>query len=116
MTLPRIDTKNVLRYAANAVGGALLTVIAQTSTAAEAYPVRPIRMVNPYTPGGTVDLVCRALATRLSEVWGQQLIVDNRPGVGTNIGTEIVVRAQPDGYTLLCNTGTIATNRQIDRT
>lgn len=93
-----------------AIGGALLTVLTQTSPAADAYPVRPVRLVNPYTPGGTVDFVCRALAQRLTDAWGQQMIVDNRPGAGTNIGTEIVVRAQPDGYTFLCNTGTIATN------
>jgi len=77
---------------------------------AENYPARPVRLVNPYTPGGTVDFVSRTVATRLSEMWGHQVIVDNRPGAGTNIGTEIVVRAQPDGYTMLCNTGTIATN------
>src|ERR1043166_3725961 len=99
-----------LCFPALAAASLLLMSAVQTANASEIYPVRPIRMVNPYTPGGTVDLVCRALSTRLSEVWGQQLIVDNRPGAGTNIGTEIVVRAQPDGYTLLCNTGTIATN------
>jgi len=103
-------TNNRHSYAALAATSVLLSFTAQIGEAADAYPTRPVRMVNPYTPGGTVDLVCRALATRLTEVWGQQLIVDNRPGAGTNIGTEIVVRAQPDGYTLLCNTGTIATN------
>ena len=65
-------------------------------------------MVNPYTPGGSVDLVGRALAAGLSEMWGYQVIVDNRPGAGTQIGTELVVRAEPDGYTMLVTSSTIA--------
>lgn len=65
-------------------------------------------MINPYTPGGSVDLVGRSLAAGLSESWGHQVIVDNRPGAGTLIGTEIVVRAEPDGYTVLCTSSTIA--------
>ena len=73
------------------------------------YPVRAVRLVNPYSPGGTTDLVARMIAARLTEVWGQQIIVDNRPGAGTNIGNEIVARAQPDGYTLLVNSAAIAT-------
>ena len=72
------------------------------------FPHRSVRMVNPYTPGGSVDLVGRALAAGLSEIWGHQVIVDNRPGAGTMIGTEIVVRAEPDGYTMLCTSSTIA--------
>ncbi len=72
------------------------------------FPNRPVRMVNPYTPGGSVDLVGRALAAGLSEIWGHQVIVDNRPGAGTIIGTEIVVRAEPDGYTMLCTSAAIA--------
>jgi tripartite-type tricarboxylate transporter receptor subunit TctC len=72
------------------------------------FPTRPVRMVNPYTPGGSVDLVGRALAAGLSEIWGQQVIIDNRPGAGTQIGSEIVVRAEPDGYTALINSSAIA--------
>jgi tripartite-type tricarboxylate transporter receptor subunit TctC len=72
------------------------------------YPNRPVRLVNPYAPGGAVDLVGRAVATGLSQMWGQQMIVDNRPGAGTMIGTEIVARADPDGYTMLCTTAAIA--------
>jgi tripartite-type tricarboxylate transporter receptor subunit TctC len=72
------------------------------------YPNRPVRLVNPYAPGGAVDLVGRAVATGVGQIWGQQLIVDNRPGAGTMIGTEIVARADPDGYTMLCTTAAIA--------
>jgi tripartite-type tricarboxylate transporter receptor subunit TctC len=72
------------------------------------FPNRPVRMVNPYTPGGSVDIVSRGVAVALSEMWGQQVIVDNRPGAGTVIGTEIVARADPDGYTVLCTSSAIA--------
>lgn len=72
------------------------------------FPTRPVRLVNPYSPGGSVDLVGRAVAAGLSQIWGQQVIVDNRPGAGTQIGTEIVARADPDGYTMLCNSSAIA--------
>jgi tripartite-type tricarboxylate transporter receptor subunit TctC len=85
----------------------MLGTIADTR-AQSSFPNRPVRMVNPYTPGGSVDLVGRAVAAGLSEIWGQQVIVDNRPGAGTQIGTEIVVRADPDGYTMLCNSSAIA--------
>lgn len=74
------------------------------------YPVRPIRMINPYAPGGAVDVVARPFAQKLSETLGQSVVIDNRPGAGTNIGTEMVVRAAPDGYTLLLTSAVIATN------
>ncbi len=72
------------------------------------YPNRPVRLVNPYAPGGAVDLVGRAVATGVGQLWGQQIIVDNRPGAGTMIGSEMVARADPDGYTMLCTTPAIA--------
>lgn len=72
------------------------------------FPNRPVRLVNPYAPGGSVDLVGRAVAAGLTDIWKQQVIVDNRPGAGTQIGTEIVVRSDPDGYTMLCNSSAIA--------
>jgi tripartite-type tricarboxylate transporter receptor subunit TctC len=95
---------------AQALAGLTLLGACGIATAADSYPARPIRLVNPYTPGGSVDFFCRVVAQRVSESLGQRIIVDNRPGAGTNIGTEIVVRAQPDGYTLLCNSSAIAIN------
>lgn len=68
---------------------------------AQQYPTRPIRIIAPYVPGGGVDFVSRVIATKLSETIGQQVIVENRPGGGTNIGSELVARAAPDGYTVL---------------
>jgi len=92
-----------------------LSVASSYALAQRDFPARPVRMVNPYTPGGTVDLVGRAVASGLSESWGEQVIVDNRPGAGTLIGTEIVVRAEPDGYTVLCTSSAIAIVRSMYR-
>ena len=80
-----------------------------TSDAQTNWPSKPVRIVNPFTPGGAVDTVARALAQQLNEAWNQSVIVDNRPGAGTTIGMEIVVRAPPDGYTLLVSNGSVAT-------
>jgi len=77
-----------------------------TVFSAEPYPVRPIRMIVGFAPGGGTDLTARPVAQKLSELLGQQVIVENRPGAAGNIATEQVVKAPPDGYTLLM--GTIA--------
>ena len=74
---------------------------AASMASAQAFPTRPIRIIAPYVPGGGVDFVARVIAAKLSETIGQQVIVENRPGGGTNIGSEMVVRSAPDGYMLL---------------
>src|SRR6201988_2749106 len=68
---------------------------------AQAYPSRPVRLVIGYTPGGSADLTARLMGQWLSEKLGQSFVVENRPGGGTNIATEAVLRSPPDGYTLL---------------
>ena len=65
------------------------------------YPNRPIRWIVPYPPAGTTDVLARIVAQRLSETLGQQVVVENKPGAGNNIGTELVINAPPDGYTML---------------
>jgi tripartite-type tricarboxylate transporter receptor subunit TctC len=72
---------------------------------AQNYPVKPIRIVVHFPPGGPTDLVARAIGQKLTEAWGQQVIVDNRPGAAGIIGVEAVVRSAPDGYTLAFATG-----------
>ena len=85
-------------------GALLISLVAQT-LAAQPYPARPIRLVIPYPPGGPTDFVGRTVGQKLSQALGQQIVVDNRPGAGTIIGSELVARAALDGYTLLFGTG-----------
>lgn len=83
----------------------ILAVMAGLSAGAQAaeqnYPARPIRMIIPFSAGGATDTPGRIIAAKLSETLGQQVVVDNRPGAGSTIGTDIVAKANPDGYTLL---------------
>ncbi len=81
----------------------------------DTYPSKPVRVVVPYAAGGSNDVVSRAITPKLSEAWKQSIIVDNRAGAGSLIGTEIVVRSQPDGYTLLATSGALAINVSLYR-
>src|SRR5712672_1195669 len=92
--LPR---RQFLRLAA---GAAALPTVSRLAWA-QTYPSRPVRLIVPFPPGGGADISARLIGQWLSERLGQPFIIDNRPGAGTNIGTEAVVRASPDGYTLL---------------
>ena len=81
----------------------LLAVVVASGNAfaADAYPAKSIRWVIPYPPGGPVDVVARPVAQKLTEAWGQPIVLDARPGAGTIIGSELVAKSAPDGYTLL---------------
>ena len=82
-----------------------------TAAAAQGYPVKPIRLVSPFPPGGSVDVVGRLLAAKLSESLGQSMVVENRSGASGIVGTEVVMNAPPDGYMLLINTIPFVTNQ-----
>ena len=78
-----------------------LTALAMSPAAAQDYPSRPIRFVVPYNPGGSYDTIARLVGQKLTEKWNQQVVIENRPGAGSLIGTEIAAKAAPDGYTLV---------------
>ena len=84
-----------------AVLAVLLPASAGGANSAERFPSRPVRMIVPFSPGGATDVPGRILAAKLSELLGEQVVVDNRPGAGGTIGMETVARANPDGYTIL---------------
>ena len=87
---------------------AVLITAVSSSLMAQGYPARPVRIIVPFAAGGNVDLVARGVAQRLSENVGQQVIVDNRPGASALVGTHLVAKAAPDGYTLLAMANTFA--------
>ena len=105
----RLRRRNFLRLAA---GAAALPVVPRLARAGT-YPSRLVHILCGFAPGGAADTVARLTAEWLSEQLGQQFVVDNRPGAGTNLATEMVVQAAPDGYTLLLVTGANAINTTL---
>ena len=90
------------------------TMLCAAAMAAEPpYPNRPVRLVVPYAPGGGTDILGRAVASKVSERLGQQIVVDNRAGGGTIVGTDIVAKSAPDGYTMLMNSVAMIINPSL---
>src|SRR5882757_2326430 len=89
---------------------AALAIAPAQAQSADKYPEKPIRIIVPYPPGGSVDVLGRLLAQRMQENWNQTVVVENRPGAGTMIGTAAVAKADPDGYTLLIAVSAHTTN------
>jgi tripartite-type tricarboxylate transporter receptor subunit TctC len=84
---------------------ALAAALASLAANAQTYPTRPVRLMVPFPPGGATDIVGRLVATKMQEVWGQPVVIENKPGAGTVVGTDYVAKSAPDGYTL----GTVVT-------
>jgi tripartite-type tricarboxylate transporter receptor subunit TctC len=91
-----------------AAGAMLLATVA----AAQNFPTKPVRIIVPFAPGGATDIVTRILAQKLTEAWGQTIVVDNRAGAGGNIGGELAAKAPADGYTLFMPSGSVVTANQ----
>jgi tripartite-type tricarboxylate transporter receptor subunit TctC len=93
---------------------AAFAALAALAAHAQNYPNRPVRIIVPFSPGGATDIVTRIVAQRLTEIWGQTIVVDNRAGAGGNIGAELAAKATPDGYTLFMPSGSVMTaNRHM---
>src|SRR5678815_1253086 len=79
----------------------------------QTYPSKPVRLIISFTPGSSTDIVGRAVAAKLQEMWGQPVVAENRPGAGGTVGSEFVLRSDPDGYTLLANSSAHVANPGI---
>jgi tripartite-type tricarboxylate transporter receptor subunit TctC len=90
-----------------------VAALACTPAGAQTYPVKPVRLIVPFAPGGGTDLIGRILALSLGEALGQSIVVDNRGGAGSSLGTELATRAAPDGYTLLLGNISLAFNAEL---
>jgi tripartite-type tricarboxylate transporter receptor subunit TctC len=106
-----ISRRRALRLAAGSALAPALARHARAQNGVQTWPTRFVRLIVPFPPGGGTDSIARVVAAKLSEIWGQQLVVENRGGGATNIGTEAVVRADPDGYTMLLQSMPLAVNR-----
>ena len=91
----------------------LLALTAPHALAAEAWPAKPVRIIVPFAPGGSNDTIGRLMGAQLTERLGKQVVVDNRPGAGGTLGTDIVIRSPPDGYSLLVVSAAYAYNPSI---
>ncbi len=95
------------------LAGVIVAVLFSGSVLAQAYPTKPVRLVISFTPGSSTDIIGRAVAAKLQEVWGQPVVAENRVGAGGSVGSAVVVKSAPDGYTLLANSSAHVANPGI---
>ena len=103
----------IFHACAVAAGLATFTAGAQAQSAADKYPDKPIKIIVPFAPGGSADILSRVVGNKLTESFGQTVVVETRPGAGTVIGTAAAAKAEPDGYTLLMTVSNLATNQTL---
>ena len=119
MNTARLNTarlKTTRRFALRqvaAVTAALVLGAAASPALAQAWPAKPVRIVVPFAPGGSTDVVARMVAQKLTALWGQTVVVENRAGAGGNVGADVVAKAPADGYTLLMASGSITINPHL---
>src|SRR6266702_3740592 len=110
-----IDRRRLAAVASAAVLAPFLggrTAAAQAASV-QGWPSRVVKLVVPFTPGGGIDSIGRILGARLTEIWGQQVVIENKPGAGGNIASEFVARSAPDGYTIYITAAGLAVNRYL---
>jgi tripartite-type tricarboxylate transporter receptor subunit TctC len=107
---------NVRAVGVRLLGSIVLMALSGVVCAQQDYPNKPIRFIVPYSPGGSTTWTSRLVGQRLTDVWGQQVIIDNRPGASTVIGTDAAVKSKPDGYTLVYIGSALATNHWLVKT
>src|SRR5438132_702740 len=106
----------IARTLAVAMAAAILGASALAQAPADKYPEKPIKIIVPFAPGGSVDILARVIGQKLTENWRQPVIVESRPGAGTMIGTQAAAKADPDGYTLIIVVSNHATNPALHAT
>src|SRR3954454_20610859 len=107
--MPQIDRRHAIRLTTASVLAAGLPAVAHGQT--QNWPQRFVRLIVPFTSGGGIDTIGRIVGARLSEIWGQQVVVENKPGAGGNIASEFVARSDPDGLTMYITAGGLAVNK-----
>jgi tripartite-type tricarboxylate transporter receptor subunit TctC len=95
--------------------GLFFAVLLSTSVVAQAFPAKPVRVVVPFPPGGGADTLARLLGPKLADLWGQQVILENKPGASGHIGADFVAQSPADGYTLLMSSTASLTGKNVDR-
>ena len=102
--------KNIIKINGLLFSALMLTALPVYAQTVAKFPVKPVRIIVAFPPGSSTDIVARVVGERLTEIWGHNVIVENRPGASGNIGTQVALRANPDGHTLLMNSSAIAVN------
>jgi tripartite-type tricarboxylate transporter receptor subunit TctC len=114
---PMMTRRRLIQAAAStlplALGGRASAQVPSPPASPSPWPTRFVKLVVPFTPGGGIDGIGRIIGARLSEMWGQQVVVENKPGAGGNIASEYVARSAPDGYTMYITAGGLAVNRYL---